>query len=278
MEKVAGWRIAVEEAFRRHDVKEERQKLDLIPDLLTDRAARWWRDECLQHRADIYTSADDLMDAIVRRFTPFGDWRRLFDKWCRLRHNDSFVAYWSYVEQLQAVFPQGNDVEVRFAMRGMKEGLQVDVMCRMAQEGVERPKLQQVLDWAEQLAPKHRDAPAARSSAATVRPPTVNAIEDGDVEESEINIATICFACEKNGHPAFKCPDRKPKGCYRCGNTTHRIRDCPDIAKLKERLAKANPAIAAIIDPFLELHQPSPATSEPAEEVKAAAVAADDET
>ena len=58
------------------------------------------------------------------------------------------------MRELHAIYPLGEGIEVQFAITGMKEALQTEVLVRMAQDQVEQPTLEQVLEWGEQMAPR----------------------------------------------------------------------------------------------------------------------------
>jgi hypothetical protein len=36
-----------------------------------------------------------------------------------------------------------------------------------------------------------------------------------------------CLICNRNNHPTIKCIYKKENGCFKCGQSDHRIRDCP---------------------------------------------------
>jgi hypothetical protein len=37
-----------------------------------------------------------------------------------------------------------------------------------------------------------------------------------------------CLVCNRTNHPTAKCLYKKENGCFKCGHTTHRVRDCPE--------------------------------------------------
>ena len=37
-----------------------------------------------------------------------------------------------------------------------------------------------------------------------------------------------CLVCNRNNHPTAKCLYKKEHGCFKCGQATHRVRDCPE--------------------------------------------------
>ena len=39
--------------------------------------------------------------------------------------------------------------------------------------------------------------------------------------------STSCLICNRTNHSTMKCFYKKEDGCFRCGQSTHRIRDCP---------------------------------------------------
>jgi len=38
-----------------------------------------------------------------------------------------------------------------------------------------------------------------------------------------------CFICQRNNHRTIDCYYKKPHGCYKCGQSEHRLRDCPQV-------------------------------------------------
>ncbi len=38
-----------------------------------------------------------------------------------------------------------------------------------------------------------------------------------------------CQICQQNNHRTIDCYHKKPYGCYKCGQSEHRIRDCPEV-------------------------------------------------
>jgi hypothetical protein len=38
-----------------------------------------------------------------------------------------------------------------------------------------------------------------------------------------------CFICKRNNHRTSDCYYKKPNGCYKCGQSDHHIRDCPQV-------------------------------------------------
>lgn len=40
--------------------------------------------------------------------------------------------------------------------------------------------------------------------------------------------AETCLVCNRNNHPTTKCFHKKQTGCFKCGQSNHRIRDCPE--------------------------------------------------
>jgi len=36
-----------------------------------------------------------------------------------------------------------------------------------------------------------------------------------------------CLICKRNNHPTYECYYKKEKGCFKCGQSDHRVRDCP---------------------------------------------------
>nr|ABL86704.1 putative gag protein [Adineta vaga] len=38
-----------------------------------------------------------------------------------------------------------------------------------------------------------------------------------------------CLICKRNNHRSIDCYYKKPTGCYKCGQSDHRIRDCPTV-------------------------------------------------
>ena len=199
--------------------------------------------------------AIDLLNVIEDKFTPFGDWRKLIDKWRRLRQGESYTAYRAFVERLQAIYPLGKRIDPRFALVGMKEGLQVDVLCRLDQEGVVEPTLTQILDWGEQLAPKHAAGRTEHGSAMLSAMTTQKESTTATVGASPTKLSRSCFVCGKTGHMAYKCDDRWKKGCYKCGDSNHGIKDCPQVQGMKQKLAQASPVVLALLDGFLECQQ-----------------------
>ncbi len=38
-----------------------------------------------------------------------------------------------------------------------------------------------------------------------------------------------CLICNRTNHPTMKCFYKKENGCFKCGQSTHRLRDCPKL-------------------------------------------------
>ncbi|CAF1298080.1 unnamed protein product [Rotaria sp. Silwood1] len=38
-----------------------------------------------------------------------------------------------------------------------------------------------------------------------------------------------CLICQRSNHRTIDCYHRQPRGCYKCGNHNHNVRDCPQV-------------------------------------------------
>ncbi|CAF4340099.1 unnamed protein product, partial [Rotaria sordida] len=45
--------------------------------------------------------------------------------------------------------------------------------------------------------------------------------------KKETQQSTPCLICNKNNHTTIKCFYKKNNGCFKCGQSNHQIRDCP---------------------------------------------------
>ena len=45
--------------------------------------------------------------------------------------------------------------------------------------------------------------------------------------EKKIQKSDSCLICNRKNHPTTKCFYKKDNGCFKCGQSNHRIRDCP---------------------------------------------------
>ena len=136
------------------------------------------------------------------------------------------------MHNLRAVYPLGDNMEMHCVVSGLKDYAMKEVFYRMKMEGCEKPTLEQVLRWGEHA--------ATRQGTSTLHKPVT-------APKAPI-VALTCFVCEKKDHPAFRCSLKKKQGCYRCGSTSHVIKECPEVQPLKERLLKKFPALTTIID------------------------------
>jgi hypothetical protein len=53
--------------------------------------------------------------------------------------------------------------------------------------------------------------------------------KSGDSRNMKTRQLNPCSICQRNNHRTIDCYYKKPDGCYKCGQSDHRIRDCPEV-------------------------------------------------
>lgn len=50
-----------------------------------------------------------------------------------------------------------------------------------------------------------------------------------DLRNNNTRQSKACLICKKHNHRAIDCYYKQPQGCYKCGQSEHRLRDCPEV-------------------------------------------------
>ena len=59
-----------------------------------------------------------------------------------------------------------------------------------------------------------------------IKPQNVKSADSWNIKTRQRN---PCSICQRNNHRTIDCYFKKPDGCYKCGQSDHRIRDCPEV-------------------------------------------------
>ena len=254
---VQAWAKRCEALFRQHEVVDEKKQIELAAKMLTDRAAQWWSGMELTGGAMQLQTFTEMISHMSRHFVPLEDWVRMAAKWKRLRQGDSFSSYKQYIMNLHAVFPLGDRAEMLMTVAGMRDAVIKEVVVKMEEAKVDSPSLAQVLRWGELASVNVALAAPPRGNTATIKQGKDNSPKTASLTVQQLTetLLHLCLICESKEHSTFKCKDKKQSGCFRCGSSRHRLKDCPNMQLLKKKLANNDPACHGIVTMAMEMQQ-----------------------
>lgn len=246
-EDIEEWLLDLTSLFSLMKLTDETKMLETMGKL-TGPALKWY-----QQQLSNLSAWEDITEALQERFKKPTSTNQLVLEFLQLRQeeNQSIISFYEIVvrksQRIKRFITEQQVITV--LIEGVKCSLKPYLIRKEKQ--IDTPekwlKLAREEEFVQQRLQQHSDNIAQVKSTstlpmATINPQPMRPKYDEKRNQSneyyrknqptrksseQIQRKKKCLVCNRSNHSTDQCYQKKEKGCYKCGQPDHRIRDCP---------------------------------------------------